>query len=90
VSDEVRVACEAWDAVDHFLKFDGVLALAPLTELYSDAECTTVSVADTGMWAVYANTVEEAQTICDSVIPARVASKIYGTILGTHVWACFL
>jgi hypothetical protein len=85
--------CAAWTAANLLLKFDGVNALPIGTPLYSDADCTTLSGSSTDYyWAVYASTVEGAQTICDRVTGDRthVAFNRLGMdiVLGTNVWAC--
>jgi hypothetical protein len=90
-SDTARVTCAAWTAPNLLLRFDGVNALPIGTSLYSDTDCTTLSGSSTEYyWAVYANTVEEAQIICDSVIVRHVAWNRLGgdIVLGTNVWAC--
>jgi len=89
--DGAHIPCSAWTTPDHFLRFDGVNALPIGTELYSDADCTTLSGSYTSYyWAVYANTRDEAQVICDSVIFDHYAFNQLGLdiVLGTHVWAC--
>ena len=83
--------CAAWTSPDRFLWFDGVNALPIGTQLYSDADCTTLSGSRTVYyWAVFAGTREEAQIICDSVIFDHVAFNRLGLdiVLGTNVWAC--
>jgi hypothetical protein len=88
-SDESRVACEAWMTPDLLLKFDGVVALREGTQMYSDVDCTTLSDSYIGYWAVYANTMADAQDICDTVDPEHSPSKLGGAgILGPRVWAC--
>ena len=56
-----------------FLDFGTQYTLPPGTYAFEDGGCTIGTISMTGVWAVYAPSEAQAQTLCDAVSPGSVA-----------------